>query len=140
MPRVVWRRMSDSDEDERSQRSQTQGRKKRKDKDDDERSYMSQSQKSQGRRKSGMSQTQNSTQFDDDLSEIVGSQSRSQNVIPEDELNRLMGHVVRYILVADRTRHPIQRQNIQKNILNNSKQYRFIMDYVKLTLQKVCYF
>lgn len=133
---------SDSDDEMsisyRSQ-TQTQTRKKRRD-DGDNTSRMSQrSQGSQGRRKSAKSQSQMMSQFidndDDDANDDVSI--RTQTIIPDDEINRLMGHVVRYILVVDRSRLPILRQNIQKNILNNSKHYRTVMESVRLTFHKV---
>ncbi|XP_051159026.1 melanoma-associated antigen D2-like [Leptopilina boulardi] len=125
---------SNSDNDDEGSvryRSQTQNRRKKKDNN----STMSQSQRSQGKRKS---QIENNTQFVvDDDDDVSMSTQRTQTVLPDDELNRLMGHVVRYILVTDRSRHPILRQNIQKNVLNNSKHYRTVMDFARRTFRKV---
>ncbi|XP_033227653.1 non-structural maintenance of chromosomes element 3 homolog [Belonocnema kinseyi] len=102
---------------------------------DDEMSLWSQTQKSQ-RKKKSKSQN-NSRNDDDDDSQSQASQSRSQKVPSEDELNRLMGHVVRYILVSDRSRYPILRQNIQKNVLNGSKYFRPVMEHAADTLKRV---
>ena len=110
---------------------------------EDELSFFSQtqSQKSHGRRRPTKSLTQNSSRdYPDDLSQSQVSQSRLNKDLSEEELNRLMGHVVRYILVSDRSKLPILRQNIQKNILDGSKFYRAIMERTKATLKKVIFF
>ena len=124
-------------DDDEEMPGSSQGRRRRVIRDfDDDISISTQTQKSQ-RRKRNKSLSQNNSRNDDDDNQSQISQSRSQRGLSEDELNRLMGNVVRYILVSDRSRYPIQRQNIQKNILNGSKHYRSIMDLAATTLKKV---
>ncbi|XP_020294168.1 non-structural maintenance of chromosomes element 3 homolog [Pseudomyrmex gracilis] len=74
------------------------------------------------------------------------SQSQSQslnrtlyNMSMEDEEEiHLSGNIIRYLLVADRSKQPIQKNHIIKHVLNgNVKQFRSVIDRVKRHLSGV---
>lgn len=76
------------------------------------------------------------------------SQSQSQslnrtlyNMSMEDEEEiHLSGNIIRYLLVADRSKQPIQKNHIIKHVLNgNVKQFRSVIDRVKRHLSGVYY-
>jgi len=61
----------------------------------------------------------------------------SRNMDTEEEM-QLVSCVIKYLLLADRNKHPIQKSQIIKNVLNgNGKQFHSIMDTVKKYLLQV---
>jgi len=68
--------------------------------------------------------------------------SNPQDTIPRnmdaEEEMQLVSCVIKYLLLADRSKHPIQKSQIIKNVLNgNGKQFHLIMDTVKKYLLQV---
>ncbi|XP_023289546.1 non-structural maintenance of chromosomes element 3 homolog [Orussus abietinus] len=98
-------------------------------------------QRSQTRRRNGTTKvhpsTSQATQNDDyDFSLSQRSQSSQRKEISEEEMNQLVNKVVRYLFKADRSKLPVLRIHIIKEVLeNNSKHFKQIMLNVKSALE-----
>lgn len=56
----------------------------------------------------------------------------------EQEKMQLVSGVIRYLFAADRSKHPIQKAHIVKNMLSgNVKDYRYVLENVKTQLHTV---
>lgn len=71
-------------------------------------------------------------------SNLSSSQSTVLQNMDNQEMTQLVGCMIRYLLVADRSRLPIHRTHIIKNALNgNNRQFQLLIDTVKENLLKV---